>query len=724
MIGEGVLIRQPFLLKESKILRMMKLRILFALLLFCVFTQAQSEKKRIAKELFLNAKYEDALSLLNRSRDLTRDDSEAKFILALCYFQLNQLEDAEKTLDEMVSSGKAPYAECWFYFGQIYHARHQFAEAAGFYKTYLRSIRGNNSNRRMVIDMLKRCSNGLQLQYHKAIAFVENLGSRINSKGDEFAPMLSPNFEDKIYFTASRQGNMGGPRSRTGARDEQYGQYYNDIYFAENNEGTWGSIEPMDYLTNSPSHDILLGFDYWGSVLFYFKGYTFEQGQFMVDTFRQEDKRKLSSDPFRGPIDPSMGDGTPHFFSNERVIFSSRRPGGYGGLDLYEITYEFGRWTSPRNLGPSINTPYDETTPFMANNGLTLFYSSNNPKYSIGGLDVLRSYQSSINWQWSGPENLGMPINSAADDAYFKIAKDGITAYFSSSRTDGFGQRDLYAAYFNEYLIEMELPAGFMPPKRYDTNKVSLLEEPGLDNPTNNIAIDYNPYEELEELPNNSFFLNEYYEPLLGEGVIDDIVALHQKDPSSIILINAYCNLTGSKAQKVSNAIQAASVIAQKLIQRGVPNSKIFERGSHLSTNDTSKPYGIDFAFTKPPLSVAILPVLSLEYRTVAEQKKLNQSLVYKVQIAASSKNNYSRSTLEDNPYPMVEKKPDDKYYRYTVGAFDSFYKADSFRKKLLRKGINGAFVVAFVYGVRQDKQMLKAYSREFPDLSNYLNGR
>jgi outer membrane protein OmpA-like peptidoglycan-associated protein len=339
-------------------------------------------------------------------------------------------------------------------------------------------------------------------------------------------------------------------------------------------------------------------------------------------------------------------------------------------------------------------------------------------------LDVLRSTQSPINQQWSEPENLGMPINSAADDSYFKIAKDGITAYFSSSRTDGFGQRDLYAAYFNQYLEEMELPAGFTPPKRYDTNKISLLEEPGGDNPNNNVVLDYNQYEELEELPNNSFYLNEYYEPLLGEDMLDDIVALHQKDPSSMIVINAYCNLRGSKAKKVSNSIQAANVIAQKLIQRGLPDSKIFERGSHLSTNDTSKPYGIDFAFTKPPLSVAILPVLSLEYQTVAEQTKLNQSLVYKVQIAASSKNNYSRSALEDNPYPMVEKKPDDKYYRYTVGAFGSFYEADDFRQKLLRKGINGAFVVPFIYGVRQDKQTLKAYSREFPDLSNYLNGK
>ena len=79
---------------------------------------------------------------------------------------------------------------------------------------------------------------------------------------------------------------------------------------------------------------------------------------------------------------------------------------------------------------------------------------------------------------------------------------------------------------------------------------------------------------------------------------------------------------------------------------------------------------------------------------------------------------------MEDNPYPMVEKKPDDKYYRYTVGAFGSFYEADDFRQKLLRKGINGAFVVPFIYGVRQDKQTLKAYSREFPDLSNYLNGK
>ncbi|MCI5080406.1 MAG: tetratricopeptide repeat protein [Saprospiraceae bacterium] len=697
--------------------------LLLAFLLMGVCLQGQSEKKRIAKEFFFNGKYEEARSLLSRSRDLVDSDQEAKYLLALSHFQLNQLEEAERWLTQLVDGNKVPYSECWFYFGRIYHARHQFAEAANYYKTYLRSIRGGHPNRRMVIDMLKRCSNGLQLQYNKPYAFVENLGNRINTSGDEYAPILSPNFEDKIYFTSVREGNMGGPRSRTGTRDEQYGQYYSDIYFGNNKQGIWADVDPMDYLRNSPSNDILLGFDYWGSVLYYFKGYTFEQGQFMVDTFRQEDKRRLSSDPFIGPLDPSLGDATPHFFSNERVVFSSRRPGGYGGLDLYEIRFRNGRWSSPRNLGSEVNTPYDETTPFMANDGKTLYYSTNHPTKSMGGLDVVRAAYNPFNNSWTQPENMGMPINSAGDDAYFKIAKDGITAYFSSSRKDGFGQRDIYAAYFNSFLEEMEVPAGFVPPRRYNTDRISLLEEPGASSP--NVVVPYEEnHEEIEVLPENYFYLNEYYEPLVGDQVLDEMVGLFQKDPSSTLVITAYSNRGSDNAQKMSNAIQAAAVIGQKLMQRGIPDNKIFTRGSHLSTIDITKPYGIDFAFTKPPLSVAILPVLSLEYQTVAENKALNESLIYKIQIAASSKASYNREAIERNPFPMVEKRPDNKYFRYTVGAFNSFYEADRFREKLISQGINGAFVVPYIYGVRQDKQSVKLYSREFPDLSAYLNNK
>ena len=693
--------------------------LLLAFLFIGVALGAQSEKKRIAKELFFSAKYNDALALLSRSQDLVRTDVEAKYLYALCHFQLNRLEESERWLQQLIDQNNVPFAECWLYMGKIYQARNQFAEAASYYKTYLRSIGGNHPNRKMVIDILKRCSNGLELQYNKALAFVENLGTQINTIGDEFAPVLSPNFEDKIYFTSVREGNMGGPRNRRGTRDEQYGKYYSDIYFASNDRGTWGDIQPMDYLRNSPSNDILLGFDYWGSVLFYFKGYTFEQGQFMVDTFRQEDKRRLSSDPFLGPINPNMGDATPHFFSNTRVLFSSRRPGGYGGLDLYEIVYKNGSWSNPRNLGPQINTPYDETTPFMANNGKTLFYSSNNPRISIGGLDIFRAHQSPITLAWTEPENLGMPINSTGDDAYFKIAKDGITGYFSSSRKDGYGQRDLYAAYFNAYLEEMEVPAGFVPPERYNTSKISLLEE--VDDQAVSQVVDYS-YEEIEEQPNNSFYLNEYFEPLLGDDVLNEMVALYQKDPTSTLVISAYCNQSGSNAQKLSSAIRAAQKISSRLIQKGVPESKLFTRASHLSTEDQSKPFGIDFAFTKPPLSVAILPVLSLEYQSVNPRSILNESLVYKIQIAASTKDSYAKKSIESYPYPMVEKIPNQKYYRYTVGAFNNFTDANAFRQQLLNAGFKGVFVIPYVYGVRHTKSTVKAYSREFPDLAAFLN--
>jgi outer membrane protein OmpA-like peptidoglycan-associated protein len=100
-------------------------------------------------------------------------------------------------------------------------------------------------------------------------------------------------------------------------------------------------------------------------------------------------------------------------------------------------------------MGPTINTPYDEDSPFIAVNNKTLYFSSNGPK-SMGGFDVFVSFRDDDNI-WSTPVNLGYPINSTGDDIFYTTTIDGLRGYLTSFRKDGYGEKDIYEVQ-NDYM--------------------------------------------------------------------------------------------------------------------------------------------------------------------------------------------------------------------------------------------------------------------------------
>ena len=124
------------------------------------------------------------------------------------------------------------------------------------------------------------------------------------------------------------------------------------------------------------------------------------------------------------------------------LYFVSDRPGGFGGEDIYRcVKLPTGRWSKATNLGPTINTEYDEDAPFMHPDGVTLFFSSNGHK-TMGGFDIFFSVKSDSGWY--PPQNMGYPINTTDDDVFYVMSSDGKRAYFSSVRPEGLGEQDIY----------------------------------------------------------------------------------------------------------------------------------------------------------------------------------------------------------------------------------------------------------------------------------------
>jgi len=130
-----------------------------------------------------------------------------------------------------------------------------------------------------------------------------------------------------------------------------------------------------------------------------------------------------------------------------QLVFASDRPGGFGGLDLYVSRKINGDWGPAVNLGPQVNTQFNEDRPFLINNGKTLFFSSQGHR-NMGGYDLFRSDLQENNL-WSQPENLGYPINTPDDNIFFMPTDNGRSGYISRFKeSDGSGREDIYRITF------------------------------------------------------------------------------------------------------------------------------------------------------------------------------------------------------------------------------------------------------------------------------------
>lgn len=234
--------------------------------------------------------------------------------------------------------------------------------------------------------------------------------------------------------------------------------------------------------------------------------------------------------------------------------FVSDRSRGIGRRDIYSVTQDAsGAWGKPTNLGATINSPFDEEAPFVSADGKKLYFSSNSEK-SIGGFDIFVS-EWTEGLGWGQAKNLGVPINSCADDVFYTQTADNATGYFSSSRADGMGDKDIYTIHYilkgkkpGEELAEenvINLPDVIVPDFElitfkhlfeYDINKLKTNKgelhkflkdiEAQIDNGRTLVTI--NVYSSASQVPTAKFANNEELSRSRAENVKYDIMTYFQ----------------------------------------------------------------------------------------------------------------------------------------------------------------------------------------------------
>ena len=127
----------------------------------------------------------------------------------------------------------------------------------------------------------------------------------------------------------------------------------------------------------------------------------------------------------------------------QTMFFSSDRPGGYGGKDIYASQIlPSGEWGPAQNLGPQINTSLDEESPFIMPDGRSLYFASEGHE-NMGGFDIFKSRLDTAS-QWTNAQNIGFPINTPGDDLFYCPTPDGLRVYYASTREGTMGNTDLF----------------------------------------------------------------------------------------------------------------------------------------------------------------------------------------------------------------------------------------------------------------------------------------
>ncbi|MFL5752966.1 MAG: hypothetical protein ACJ76F_06130 [Bacteroidia bacterium] len=423
-------------MKKNKIAYL--LIFLFSATLLC----AQKDKnfKKALKEANTLFAMDDFRNALNKYLPLWHKDSLNEKInlnIAICKYKLKEFPDS--ILPYLVRVDKSRELEAQLYEAKVFHLEHKFDEAVLHYNKYKKFPEVQRELKDGEVDKLIESSKlASQMMSLPRKASIKNLGNVINTKYPEYVPLITPD-ESVLYFTSRRPGSTGG-------LTDAWGNYFEDIYISTNKKGAWTEPKNLGAPVNTATHDACVALSADAQQMIIFRT---SEDQLSGDLYLTHATIDHWGEPEKlGPeINSEYKDLSACFnLENSMIYFSSDRPGGLGGKDLYRVKrLPNGNWSKPFNLGAPVNTAGDEDAPFLHLDG-TLYYSSNGGN-TMGGYDIFKTTLDENN-NFALPENLGFPVNTVGDDIFFVLSADGKHGYYSSLNENpaepGYESEDIY----------------------------------------------------------------------------------------------------------------------------------------------------------------------------------------------------------------------------------------------------------------------------------------
>jgi tetratricopeptide (TPR) repeat protein len=685
---------------------------IFLIMLMCLYTgslTAQSKDlKGDAAYYFEGKDYKKAYDLYDKLSAQNPTNMEYKFRLGFC--TLNYPDKKARAIElftDIKKTDKSPDVD--YYLAKAYHINYKFDEAKILYTQYLlkKGSKISEEDKPLIEDAklgIANCNNGNELIAKKIIADIKNIGSPINTEEIEGVPVISAD-ESVMIFTYAGEKSTGGLLNDALKPDAENGIYHEDIFISTKaNDSTFNIPIGIDAL-NTNGNDAAVALSPDGSTLFTFVSNN-DEGDLFISTLKGSEWSK--PERLNKNINTDAWEGSCSISSDGRYLyFASEKPGGLGGRDLYVSEKVNGDWSPAVNLGPTINTEYNEDAPFIHPDGITLFFSSEGHK-SIGGYDIMYSIKQDNNW--IEPLSMGIPLNTTEDDRYYVINAQGDRGYFSSNRAGagGKGKQDIYTV-TPGILGERPVLALLKGIVYADDKPVEAKVE--ITKKITNDAI--GPYYSNSKTgkylmalsPGNGYKIKIF---IPGFDTIEEELDIEKLQKFVEIKKDFYVYSPGYVNKKDQKSVKS---ILDSLLGN-IASVETFKNDAVTKTNDVVQTPTTAVISTGPCNGGAMPDFTTLKGKSLNEPANYSklleiagntcaEGMLFKVQIAAyRNPENYKYGHLSQFGKPEIIAYPDG-ITRFTLLQFTTLNEAEKARQKIIAKGQPDAWVTAVVNGKR-----------------------
>ena len=432
----------------------------FILIAICLFTfntsikaiDAPDQVKMVlAKQKLYAGQFISALNLYKEVLIKNPDDASVLYYIGYCNFELKKYDLALENLNKALATNKDIKPETHLVLGKIYLIDEKIDEALAEFTSYKSTAKSKDAQLEEVDVYIDHCNNAKKYMANPNNDIkIENLGTAINSKYDDQTPCISADGR-KLVFTTRRPQTTDSPIDVEGD-----GKFFQDIYISlwDTVNKKWLTSDEVSGNVNTEAHDACTSISPDGKQIFLYKNDLKDIQSRGGDIFVSKviSNKWKTPEPLGKPINTTYWEGGACISPDGKTLFFiSERKGGYGRADIWMVKRKNKQeWDVPVNLGPEINSEFDEVGAFLAPDGKTLFFSSNG-KGSMGSYDIFKSTLEG--GKWSKPVNLGYPINTVYKDGPLVVSADAQLAYFASERKGGLGESDIYSADISNYGI-------------------------------------------------------------------------------------------------------------------------------------------------------------------------------------------------------------------------------------------------------------------------------
>jgi hypothetical protein len=653
---------------------------------------AQPEYKKIkaeAEKAFFDKNYRLSLSYFQKLSD---NEPEIVHRKAMSYFYLNQFDSSLLHLQNYLQYKKHE-DEALYFTARALHILNKYEKAVELYRLYLSKASKKSVYKSDAKLLLMQAATAEKTIRSNQFALLMPIRESINSELDDISPLENPRYSNQLFFSKGREGK----------------------FIISQASGVNTAVK-LDARYNASKNQQLCAFPDSGYQILYLR-----DSKLMIDNFKDGHDYSLVL-PLKALEDIKMSDC--HFVNDSLLLFSSDMPGGYGRLDIYAVHKDKnGFWSKIKNLGPKVNSVFDERTAFIAENSSELYFSSNRPE-SVGGFDIFKVDLNKNDF----PTVFDYPINSTGDDLYFRPYKNKNEIWFSSVRPNGIGALDNYSLVVKEALLVSN--------DSFDFHNWLFIED----------------NEFKKEIPNTVSQIDTFYLRSLNydtEGKLEagsdkflqDLTAFMQKKSGVKILISGHSDDLESKDISLFLTLVEAEKLAAILQKKGVSADRIYLRGlggqypaaKNRKFDSSIDPTGIQI---NKRLEISLIGYDQTNTKIIKKEKMIStvlkesaaenyieniKGLNFKIELFDTD-NQKSLDFLKIMNEGALEKLNGNPKISFCLGMAKKFDAISILLETVRESGFEKAFIKAYWDGFPVDRNTLEDISVDNIEIQKYLN--